>query len=287
MEQQDSKNHEDIDADDTAKALDVPAPDELVDELVHRRHRRRNRSRITRILTHIFFYACFFAVAIYASKWTFLWCTAYHTEHEQLKAQVAKNAQDKKRVQDIEKTLKISYEFLSKYEAHYYAILYNDFAKAYDLPWEIYAALVRIESNFDPSQKSSMNAKGMTQVIESTGRSVAAQLGLRYKEGETLWNDLLNMVIGFSYFSEGYRSRLNEGATRDEAIRHAIKRYLGGSSYSKSSKETRIYVSEYNVTVWQEYKKLCYIFRGVCADTISIIAESPIDTLDFEQDQGG
>jgi soluble lytic murein transglycosylase len=225
----------------------------------------------------------------YGGYWGYLWCRAYYEEHEELKKQVASNAVAKKYVRDIEKTLKVNYEFLSKYEAHYYALMFNDFGQAYGIPWEVYAALVRIESNFDPTQKSDKDAKGMTQVIESTGKATAAKMGLHYKENETLWNDLLNMMIGFTYFSEGYRSRLNEGASRDEAIQHAIKRYLGGSGYASEpkkpssptnhGKEKRIYVSEYNISVWQEYRKLQYVFKGVCADTSNIIHDSVIDTL--------
>jgi len=138
-----------------------------------------------------------------------------------------------------------------------------------------------------------MDAKGMTQVIEPTGKSTAAKMGLRYKDGETLWNDLLNMMIGFTYFSEGYKQRLGEGANRDEALQHAIKRYLGGSGYAnepkkppssvKPGKEKRVYISEYNISVWQEYKKLSYVFKGVCADTTTTIKDLVIDTLTSEE----
>lgn len=277
------------DNNDVADALDVPTPSELTDELVHKRHIRRKRNRFFRISMHVLFYLCFLAVTGYGGYCGYLWCKAYHTEHQRLQAQVASNIADKKYIRDIEQTLKVNYEFLSKYECHYYGLIFNDFGKAYDVPWEVYAALVRIESNFDPTQKSDMDAKGMTQILESTGKTMAAKLDINYTENKTVWYDLTNTILGLSYFSEGYRHKLNEGATRDEALQHAIKRYLGGSGYASEPKKPpsptahgrvkRIYVSEYNITVWQEYKKLQYVFKGVCADTTSLIHDNVIDTI--------
>jgi len=270
---------------EVANVLDIPSPDEFVGELVHKRFRRR-KNQFVRIFTHILFYLCALAVMGYVGYHGYLWCMAYHAEHKYLQSLVAKNEAEKKHQRDIEQTLLVSYEFLSKYEAHYYGGIFDDFSKTYGLPWEIYAALVRIESNYDPSQKSDKGAIGMTQVLESTGKFTAKAMKIGFKEDKTLWNDLLNMMIGFTYFSDGYKTKLNEGATREEAIRHAVKRYLGGSDYQKKissptdrGKETRIYVTEYNNTVWQEYRRLQYVFKGICADTTKTIPEPIIDTL--------
>lgn len=276
---------------DTSSALDIPPPDEFVNELVHKRFWRRKKSRFVRILTHILFYLCALAVISYGGYHGYLWCLAYQAEHEQLREIVNQNMAAQKYQKDIEQTLLVSYEFLSKYEAHYYGGIFNDFSKVYGIPWEMYAALVRIESNFDPSQKSDKGAIGMTQVIESTGKSTAKAMRLSYREDKTLWNDLLNMMIGFTYFSDGYRVKLNEGATREEALKHSIKRYLGGSNYQKKiasptqqGKETRIYVTEYNNTMWQEYRRLQYVFKGICADTNRTLDEPVIDTLSHPEE---
>lgn len=277
--------------DSAAEALDVPPPDEFVDELVNKRFRRRKKSRFVRVLTHILFYLCALAVLSFGGYQGYLWCLAYHAEHMNLVDLVKQNAASQKYQKDIERTLLVSYEFLSKYEAHYYGGIFNDFSKVYGIPWEMYAALVRIESNFDPSQKSDKGAVGMTQVIESTGKSTAKAMKLNYREDKTLWNDLLNMMIGFTYFSDGYKVKLSEGATRDEALKHSIKRYLGGSDYQKKissptqrGKETRIYVTEYNNTVWQEYRRLQYVFKGICADTSHVLDEPVIDTLSHPEE---
>jgi len=252
-------------------ALDVPEPQELVQEVLHS---QKKKHRLFRIMMHIIFYLCALAVIIFGGYQSYCWCSGYYKEHEELKNQVAETHRKEKALRDIEKTLLVSYEFLTRYEAHYYAIIFNDYAKAYGLPWEIYAALVRIESNFNPTVKSDKDAKGMTQVLEATGKRMAELMHIPYKDQETLWVDILNISIGFCYFSEGYRTRLNEGATRDEAIKHAIKRYLGGTSYRekmKKDQEKHIYISEYKNTVWQEFKKLQYIYKGICADSSYVL----------------
>jgi len=271
---------------ETADALDIPPPDELVSEIIHKNFHPKPRNRYVKIFSHILFYLCALAVIIYSGYHGYLWCMRYKAEHERLQELVRQNELDKKHRRDIERTLLVSYEFLSRYEAHYYGGIFDDFSKTYGIPWEVYAALVRIESNYDPSQKSDKGAIGMTQVLESTGRVTARAMKLKFKEDKTLWNDLLNMMIGFTYFSDGFKTKMNEGATREEAIKHAIKRYLGGSGYQKKisssterGKETRIYITEYNNTVWQEYRRLQYVFKGICADTANIVQEPVIDTI--------
>ena len=177
---------------------------------------------------------------------------------------------------NVERTLAVSYEFLSKYEVRSYADMFINFAEETGVPWEMFAAIVRIESNFDPSQKSSKGAIGMAQVLESTGKATAKGMGIKFKEGVTLWNDALNMAIGFTYFNEGYQKHLSENGDTVAALQYAIRRYVAGpgaaSNMPKQSKsfdggmEVRQYVSEYKETIWQEYRKLHFTFKGVCAE---------------------
>jgi len=158
------------------------------------------------------------------------------------------------KIKNMSKTLLIHYGHLSWYEAYYYSVIIYDFSYKYNLPWEMYAALMRIESNFDPTAKSVKGAKGLTQVIEPTGKSVAEELGIQYKEGLTLWNDILNIIIGFTYFSEG---------AQKAGLEDGIKRYNGGPGFKKGHKGIGIY----RTTVWQEYLRLKYIYNGVINDT--------------------
>lgn len=170
-----------------------------------------------------------------------------------------------KTLANIERTIAERYTFLSGQEIHYYAIFFLEFSEKYGMPWEVLAALVRVESNFDPSQKSNKGAKGMTQVIEETGREVARELGIRYEEGKTLWNDVLNMIIGFTYFGKTYEAAVQEGKTRDESVKEAIGTYIGGPDFRRKTNDNKSYVMEYSTTVYQEYKTLVWMFKGVCS----------------------
>lgn len=197
-------------------------------------------------------------------------------ESSNLNAQIEDCNRKTRLRRDIERTLSVSYEFLSKYEVRSYADMFCHFSDETGIPWEMFAAIVRIESNFDPTQKSDKGAIGMTQVLESTGKATANRMGVRFKDGTTLWNDVINMAIGFTYFAEGYQQHLIECSDTVEALHFAICRYLAGtaaaSSMVKKSKsssggmEVRQYVSEYNETIWQEYRKLHFTFKGVCAE---------------------
>jgi len=162
-----------------------------------------------------------------------------------------------KRISYMEKTLIIHYN-LSWYEAHYYSIIFDDFSQKYDVPWQIYPAVIRIESNFDPTIKSPKNAKGITQVIEPTAKEVAKKLGIEYKS-ITLWNDLLNMVIGLTYLSEGIK---------EVGLEDGIRRYIGGPGFDKGRKD----IGEYRTTVRWEYERLSYIYRGVLNSPDTLIA---------------
>ena len=167
---------------------------------------------------------------------------------------------------NMKRTLNERYGFLSKYEVHYYAIIFRDFAEQYEIPWTVLAALVRVESNFDPSLKSPVGAKGMTQVMDNTGRKVAESLEIKYGKS-TLWNDLLNMVIGFTYFCEQYKSARASGESGDVALKHAIGVYIGGNNYANKKRlADQIYVKEYNTSVYQEYKTLSWMYRGVSSE---------------------
>jgi hypothetical protein len=246
----------------------VPSPNELVDEIVeHDKHPMHRHHLIIRSAIFILFYTC----AALGVMWLLYlgWNkTRYFVEdYTRLQEKVAESAIVDKEVKDMEKTLSMAYDHLTVWESRYYAFIFKDFSNKYGIPWQAYAALVRYESNFNPTLTSDSGAVGMTQVMEKTGKSIANKLGIRYKEGETLWNDLYNMVIGFTYFSESYTDAINEGQTRNEALQHAMRHYVSGTGdpakIKKKSKEAQAYIKEYKTSVWQEYKKLVMFHRGV------------------------
>jgi hypothetical protein len=156
---------------------------------------------------------------------------------------------EKSEIENMEKTLLICYD-ISKYEAHYYSIIYYDFATKYNTPWQIYPAVIRIESNFNPTVLSSKSAKGIAQVLEATGKNVAIKLGINYVPTETLWNDLLCQIIGFTYLSD---------AIKEKGLEDGVKCYIGGIGFDKGRKD----IGEYRTTVQKEFDKLKYVYLGV------------------------
>jgi len=165
------------------------------------------------------------------------------------------------RLRNIQITLLANYQ-LTQYEARYYSIIFNDFSLHYNIPWEIYASLVRIESNFNGGAKSKREAKGLTQVLEGTAKEVCKKLQIKYKKDETLWNDIINMVIGFTYLSEGIR---------DKGFEYGVKKYIGGPGWSKTEKKNGLmgkYIKEYKTTVSREFVRNRLIYKGISSSAI-------------------
>jgi hypothetical protein len=175
----------------------------------------------------------------------------------------------------IEKTLLLLYNHLSTYEAHYYAIIFDDFSRTEDIPWEVYPALIRIESNFNPSTTSDSECKGLTQLKEKTAKEVATKLGISYTDA-TPWNDILNMVIGFTYFGDGFKEK-KDSLGINNALKHAMKRYCGGPYYQKIKNDNKTYIKEYKSTVWQEYLRLSYVSKGVAYEDTAKKIKKPVN----------
>lgn len=119
---------------------------------------------------------------------------------------------------------------LSKWEAHYYSIIFYDFSKHHNIPWEIYPAVIRIESNFISNIGSNKGAKGVMQMLEKTGKEVSDSLGIRYICNQTLWNTLTNLVLGCEYLSTNIQKK---------GMQVGVKSYLGGPMSSKRPKKIK------------------------------------------------
>jgi len=159
-----------------------------------------------------------------------------------------------KRIFLMEEAMQVCFD-VSEFEAHYYCILYDDFATKYGIPWEIYPSIIRIESNFNPTLKSNMGARGIAQVMENTGKEVADKIGIIYEPAITLWNDLLCQIIGFTYLSE---------AIKEKGLDDGVKVYLGGPGFDTGRKD----IGQYRTTVRKEFDRLSYVYKGVLYDSL-------------------
>lgn len=64
------------------------------------------------------------------------------------------------------------------------------------------AAEIRAESVFDPNARSAADARGLMQVLPSTGAGVAAKLGLPWGGGNSLYDPDINITLGTAYLRQ-------------------------------------------------------------------------------------
>ncbi len=83
----------------------------------------------------------------------------------------------------------------------YWPLIYK-FATARSLDPYLMAALIAQESTFDANAKSGANAWGLMQVLPSTGRRYASQLGIRPFRTARLIEPETNIRIGMAFFAD-------------------------------------------------------------------------------------
>jgi soluble lytic murein transglycosylase-like protein len=71
---------------------------------------------------------------------------------------------------------------------------------------EFVLAVIRVESGGDPRAVSPKGALGLMQLLPTTGRAVAAELGLRWEGPQTLFDPVANVRLGVTYL-ERLRAR--------------------------------------------------------------------------------
>jgi soluble lytic murein transglycosylase len=138
-----------------------------------------------------------------------------------------------------------------------------------DVPPLLLLALVRQESFYDPDAGSTAGALGLTQVIPSTGDSIASVLGLQPFDPKRLFRPKLSLRFGANYLS----SQLEQF---DENEYHALAAYNGGPGTAANAlessgddldlfvedlefDETRLYVK----LVLENYARYRQLYEGV------------------------
>jgi soluble lytic murein transglycosylase-like protein len=72
---------------------------------------------------------------------------------------------------------------------------------AYKLDPLLVMALIKTESTYYNRARSYKGAKGLMQIMPSTGRWVAGKLQLKWEGDRTLYNPYMNVMLGIHYFS--------------------------------------------------------------------------------------
>jgi hypothetical protein len=179
------------------------------------------------------------------------------------------------------KTIKLCYN-LSIYEAYYYSIIYNDFSVKYNIPWEVYPAVTRVESNFNPTLLSDENAKGIVQVLDITAKIISKKIGIQYKD-YTLWSEVLCQVIGFTYLSEAIQKGGIEDGIRSYVEGPDGKNCKEAKKYKRDVKSERMILKKKMAKVKQdeedkektaqaqaEFNILSYVYKGIERDSFPL-----------------
>jgi len=74
------------------------------------------------------------------------------------------------------------------------------YSREYEIEENLIYAIIKAESNFESKIESNKNAKGLMQIIYSTGQEVAESIDLEITE-EELYNEEININIGTKYIS--------------------------------------------------------------------------------------
>jgi peptidoglycan lytic transglycosylase len=129
-------------------------------------------------------------------------------------------------------------------------------------------AFVRQESFFDPRAESPAGALGLTQVLPSTGKTVAEKLGAGAITDEQLLHADINLRLGANYMAEQLRSSGNEIFTAFAGYNagpNAAKRWRSASGSDADAfletveyKESRLYVQ----LVAENYAIYRYLYGG-------------------------
>lgn len=75
-------------------------------------------------------------------------------------------------------------------------------ARHRDLDPALVLAVMHVESRYDAFAVSSKDAMGLMQIIPSTGRELAADLGIRWEGPHTLFDPTANVRIGVAYLRQ-------------------------------------------------------------------------------------
>ena len=77
----------------------------------------------------------------------------------------------------------------------------NKYSEEYDLDPYLVLAIIKTESNFEKKAVSKKSAKGLMQIMDSTGEWAAKEIGINYFLPDMLYDEELNIRIGTWYLN--------------------------------------------------------------------------------------
>ena len=152
------------------------------------------------------------------------------------------------------------------YPVHYAELVTRE-AREYNMDPRLFLALMRQESLFDPYATSWAGARGLSQVMPTTGQWIAQKLGHSRFRTEDLYRPYLNVRYGLWYLAQALNMF-------ERNIFGALAGYNGGPGNVKTwagglpirdvdlfveniaAVETKTYVME----VWRQYTVYCFLY---------------------------
>ena len=127
-----------------------------------------------------------------------------------------------------------------------------------EIDWKWIAATMHRESGFNPLAKSSSNAKGLMQLLDSTFKECMIGLGLPYDPSK-IWMPLLNVSAGTYFLSKN----------SDLTVDHMLRSYLVGPSKPAVPDASPLGVSikAYQDSIKADFERLKYIEIGIRNDS--------------------
>ncbi|WP_283205606.1 lytic transglycosylase domain-containing protein [Garciella nitratireducens] len=77
-----------------------------------------------------------------------------------------------------------------------------EYSKEYQVDPYLIASIIKVESNYNPYAQSSKDARGLMQVLPSTGKWAAEELGFKNFYPEKLYDPETNIQIGIWYIKK-------------------------------------------------------------------------------------
>jgi len=168
-----------------------------------------------------------------------------------------------------EESLKRRYnDTITSIEIKFYAPIFVEMGEKFGVNWQIFPAIKYRESGWRGCGIfSDSGALGPMQILDGTGRQQAERLGIRFRKGITLRNDVLNTTLGCAYVSEAVRLMIRKKSK--EPYYEAAQYYTSGPRYKTNLTKgplTKKKILDFSKGVFDDYSLLIYLYDEVKND---------------------
>lgn len=145
------------------------------------------------------------------------------------------------------------YVFPMKYKSYV-----EKYSEEYNVDKYLVYSVIKIESNFNGKAESNKGAKGLMQIMDSTGEWAAKEIGINYFLSSMLFDEELNVKIGSWYLNnliEEFDGNIDLVLAAYNGGSGNVNKWLGDEDYSEDGEtlsvipfnETKKYVDKVNI----------------------------------------